>query len=472
MSFNSFQFLFFFPIVVYLYFLIAPRYRWLFLLLASCYFYMCFIPIYIFVLFSTIIIDYFAAIWIERSEGSKRIFFLLFSIISTCFILFIFKYFDFFNSSFTVLAQLLHSDYQAKILSLILPIGLSFHTFQSLSYVIEVYRGKQKAEKNFGMYALYVMFFPQLVAGPIERPMHLLPQFYRTHEFEYSRVKRGLRLMLWGSFKKIVIADNLAVLVEKVYASPADFNGGTLLLATYFFAFQIYYDFSAYSDIAIGAARVLGFELMINFRQPYLSASIGEFWKRWHISLSTWFKDYVYIPLGGNRVSGGRWILNIGIVFIISGLWHGANWTFIIWGALHAVYYIIERYGARLLSLQSVPKIISKFAGILITFNLVVLAWVFFRSKSLAEAGLIISKIASNPLSLDNLSVMEPYVWSLFIWAAMVCVTEVGILLKRKHRLISVSKIKYLRWAFYYLVILGILILGNFREQQFIYFQF
>ena len=479
MSFNSIQFLIFFPIVVYFYFLISPQYRWLFLLLASCYFYMCFIPVYIFVLFSTIIIDYCAAIYIEKSHGTKRKFFLWASIISTCLILFIFKYFNFFNMSLAAVAQRFHWDYSVDNLSLILPIGLSFHTFQSLSYVIEVYRGRQKAERHFGIYALYVMFFPQLVAGPIERPSHLLPQFYKTNHFEYSRVKRGLRLMLWGFFKKIVIADNLAVLVDKVYASPLDFHGGTLLLATYFFAFQIYYDFSAYSDIAIGCARILGYELMMNFRQPYLSSSISEFWKRWHISLSTWFRDYLYIPLGGNKVSEPRWVLNIGIVFIVSGLWHGANGTFIIWGALHAFYYIAAKYLPRLfgntqrrLLEQRLYPTLFKLAGVLITFNLTALAWIFFRSKSFSDAKIVISKISTSTWLSDNLSTIEPYAWSFLLWGALVFLTETGMFLKRKHLLVFAASKKYLRWGFYYTVILLIFILGNFNERQFIYFQF
>src|SRR5678815_1064118 len=219
-------------------------------------------------------------------------------------------------------------------LKIILPIGLSFHTFQAMSYTIEVYRGNQKAERNFGIYALYVMFYPQLVAGPIERPQNLLHQFYENHKFDYERVVNGLKLILWGFFKKLVIADRLALYVGAVYNNPTHHTGLSFIMATIFFAFQIYCDFSGYSDIAIGAAKVMGFKLMTNFNRPYFARSISEFWKRWHISLSTWFKDYLYISLGGNRVSVPRWYFNLFIVFLVSGLWHGANWTYIIWGCL------------------------------------------------------------------------------------------------------------------------------------------
>src|SRR3989344_5166299 len=340
MLFNSLQFLIFFPVVTVLYFLITQRYRWVLLLAASVVFYMAFIPIYVLILIITIIIDYCAGIWIEQSTGRNRKVFLVISIVSTCLVLFIFKYFNFFNANLSALAQFLHWNYPIPILNIILPIGLSFHTFQSLSYVIEVYRGKQKAEYNFGIYALYVMFYPQLVAGPIERPQNLLHQFYEKHDFNYRRVTDGLKLMLWGLFKKIVIADRLAVFVNQVYNNPTGFEGISLITATVFFAFQIYCDFSGYSDIGIGAAQVMSFKLMDNFKRPYFSKSISEFWKRWHISLSTWFRDYFYFSIGGNRVSIPRWYFNLFATFLLSGFWHGANWTFIFWGALHGFYLI------------------------------------------------------------------------------------------------------------------------------------
>ena len=261
-----------------------------------------------------------------------------------------------------------------------------------------MYKGRQKAERHFGIYALYVMFYPQLEAGPIERPQNLLHQFYAKHEFNADRVSSGLKQMLWGFFKKLVIADRLALYVNAVYNNANQHNGLTLMVATIFFAFQIYCDFSGYSDIAIGAARVMGFELMTNFRRPYFARSISEFWKRWHISLSTWFRDYLYIPLGGNQVQIPRWYLNLFIVFLVSGLWHGANWTFVIWGLLHGFYYvgalIIEKFKKAFHF--SLPVIWEKFYGylkIISVFLLVTLAWVFFRANNLSDALLIIKKI-------------------------------------------------------------------------------
>ncbi len=344
MQFNSFSFIIFFPVVTTVYFLSLHKYRWLILLIASCVFYMAFIPYFIFVLFTTILIDYYAGIKIEETEGTKRKLYLIFSIISTCLVLIVFKYFNFFGSNINYIASLFHWNYGVSLLKVILPIGLSFHTFQSLSYVIEVYRKKQKAERHFGIYSLYVMFFPQLVAGPIERPQNLLHQFYEKHKFEYERIVFGLQRMLWGFFKKIVIADNLAIYVNQVYGSPHNFSGSTLLVATFFFSIQIYCDFSGYSEIAIGSAQVMGFKLIENFKNPYFSKSIPEFWSRWHISLSTWFRDYIYIPMGGNRVSTIKWNRNILITFLLSGLWHGANWTFVVWGFLHGSFTVLYRY--------------------------------------------------------------------------------------------------------------------------------
>jgi len=342
MLFNSFSFLIFFPIVTAVFFILPHRFRWVWLLATSCFFYMFFIPAYILILFITILIDYTAGILIERTQGRKRKIYLAVSIISTCLVLFIFKYYNFFIDNFNSIADLLHWNYSLNVLMIILPIGLSFHTFQSLSYVIEVYRGRVKAEKHFGIYSLFVMFYPQLVAGPIERPQNMLPQFYEKKKFDYERAVSGLRQMLLGLFKKIFIADRLAVLVGGVYASPADFHGFPLIFATILFAFQIYCDFSGYSDIALGSARVMGFKLMDNFDRPYFARSIGDFWRRWHISLSSWFRDYVYIPLGGSRVPKIYWTLNVLIVFLISGLWHGANWTYVVWGGLHGVFIIGE----------------------------------------------------------------------------------------------------------------------------------
>jgi D-alanyl-lipoteichoic acid acyltransferase DltB (MBOAT superfamily) len=344
MLFNSLSFLIFFLIVSTLYFALPHRFRWILLLAASCFFYMCFVPVYILILAATIGVDFVAGILIERTpDPARKKAYLIMSIVSVCAILFVFKYFNFFNNNVAALAKVLHWNYPMKTLRLILPIGLSFHTFQSLSYVFEVYRGRQRAEKHFGLYSLYVMYFPQLVAGPIERPQNLLHQFKEVKRFDWQRLWDGASLSIWGLFKKVVVADSLAIYTDTIYNNSTQHTGTSLLLATYFFAIQIYCDFSGYSDIASGISRIYGIELMKNFETPYFAKSISEFWSRWHISLSTWFRDYLYIPLGGNRVSLARSMFNIGVVFLISGLWHGANWTFVIWGALHGFYYLVWR---------------------------------------------------------------------------------------------------------------------------------
>ncbi len=402
MLFNSFQFLLFFPIVTIIYFLLPHKLRWLYLLISSCIFYISFIPVYIFILFFTIIIDYVAAIMIENKQGRKRKIFLILSIIANVGVLAVFKYYNFFIDNINTLFNDINiKTYSFPLLNIILPIGLSFHTFQAMSYTIEVYRGKQKAEKHFGIYALYVMFWPQLVAGPIERPQNMLHQFYTRHSFNNEHIAKGLRLMLWGFFLKVVIADRLALYVDAVYNNVGEHNGTTLLLATLFFAFQIYCDFAGYSYIAIGSAQVMGFNLMTNFNHPYFSKSIAEFWQRWHISLSTWFRDYLYIPLGGNRVSIQRWYFNLFFVFLISGLWHGANWTFIIWGGSNGLYLVFalitnKWWNAvnRRIGITRYQRIYNVIR-ILTTFVLIDFAWIFFRANTISDAFIIIKKIFS-----------------------------------------------------------------------------
>ncbi|MEE8405086.1 MAG: MBOAT family O-acyltransferase, partial [candidate division Zixibacteria bacterium] len=363
---------------------------------------MCWKPEYVILIIASTGIDYFAALGMgKHTERKPRRKYLIASLAGNLGLLFSFKYFNFFNESTRSLFDSLNIFYDMPALDVLLPVGISFYTFQTLSYAIDVYRGTRQPERHAGIFAVYVSFFPQLVAGPIERSTRLLPQFHKVQHFEWARVQSGLRLMLWGLFKKIVIADRLAIYVNEVYADPGDFSGGPLILATYFFAFQIYCDFSGYSDIAIGAGRVMGYDLMTNFRQPYLSRSIGDFWKRWHISLSSWFRDYLYFPLGGNRVSRWRWHYNILVVFILSGLWHGANWTFVIWGALHGCYLLLSVWTARIRSnvsgfigLDRAPRLRSVLQ-VFVTFHLVLLAWVFFRAESLSEAMLILSRMAN-----------------------------------------------------------------------------
>ncbi|MBF0207648.1 MAG: MBOAT family protein [Oligoflexia bacterium] len=392
MLFNSISYFIFFPIVVILYFHLQHKYRCSLLLIAGCIFYMWFLPKYILILALLIAIDFFAALLIERSDKNRKKIYLTISITSTCLVLFVFKYFNFFSSNITALAQFLNLKYSAHIFEIALPVGLSFHTFQSLAYVIEVYRGKQKAEKNFSIYALYVLFFPQLVAGPIERPYNLLPQLKKEQRFSIANFFMGLEFIIKGLLKKVVIADHVAEIVNQVYGDPFSYTGTPLIIATVLFSIQIYCDFSGYTDIAIGSAKILGIDLMKNFNHPYLAMGIADFWKRWHISLSSWFRDYLYIPLGGSRVDKlSRLYLNIFIVFTVSGLWHGAKWTFIIWGILHGIYWIIEDYGKRLFSgnhlASSIFKLhIIKISSIGVTFSLVCFSWIFFRANGLSDA--------------------------------------------------------------------------------------
>jgi D-alanyl-lipoteichoic acid acyltransferase DltB (MBOAT superfamily) len=392
MLFNSAAFLIFFPVVTTAYFLLPHRFRWMLLLAASCYFYMAFIPQYILILAMTITVDYFAGLGMEKFEGAKKRWVLIASILTNIGMLAFFKYFNFANENLAALANFIGWNYPIHSLSIILPIGLSFHTFQSLSYTIEVYRGHQKAERHFGYLALYVMYYPQLVAGPIERPQNVLHQLHEEHHFDYPRVTDGLKRMAWGMFKKVVVADRMVQFVNPVYSDPTSFAGPALVLATLAFAIQIYCDFSGYSDIALGSAQVMGVRLMKNFDHPYFARSISEFWRRWHISLSTWFRDYVYIPLGGNRVSRPRWAFNLFLTFLISGLWHGANWTYIIWGALHGLYFVLSaltepfwQHLSALTRLDQLPRLKASLA-MLTTFSLVTFAWIFFRAASLRDA--------------------------------------------------------------------------------------
>ncbi|MEJ8755576.1 MBOAT family O-acyltransferase [Pontibacter sp. H259] len=489
MLFNSIEFLIFFPVVTLLYFLLPHRFRWMLLLAASCFFYMFFKAVYILILFFTIIIDYIAGICIEQSSTPKRKkWFLVASIVANVGVLAIFKYYNFFNDNITSLGEWLGFENNIPYLTILLPIGLSFHTFQAMSYTFEVYRGNQKAERHFGIYALYVMFYPQLVAGPIERPQNIIHQFYEKHYVEYHRIVSGLQLMAWGFFKKVVIADNLALMVDNVYNNPTEYTGISLILATFFFAFQIFCDFSGYSDIAIGSAQVMGFTLMKNFNRPYLAKSIPEFWSRWHISLSTWFRDYLYIPLGGNRVPKWRWYYNIFIVFMVSGLWHGASWTFIVWGALHGIYQVFgfmtrskrERL-AEGIGLTKMPALHGALQTITV-FLLASFAWIFFRASSLADA----QHIAYNSIAgLGNITDISWQTINHLVFldtspkVFTVAILSI-ILMEIIHRMQEKYSMRELignwpgwkRWSLYYAFIILFLLFGHFSEGQFIYFQF
>jgi alginate O-acetyltransferase complex protein AlgI len=483
--FNSFTFLIFFPVVATIYFVLPHRARWAWLLAASCYFYMAFIPVYILILFFLIGIDYAAGILIEGAVGSRRRSFLIMSIVANVGMLAVFKYFNFLNANARVIAEVFHWPYGMPALNIILPIGLSFHTFQAMSYTIEVYRGRHKAERHLGIYALYVMFFPQLVAGPIERPQNLIHQFYERHYVDYARVSEGLKRMAYGLFMKVVIADRLARYVNLVYNSPNSYEGLTLVVATFFFALQIYCDFAGYSHIAIGAAEVMGFKLMRNFNRPYLSRSISEFWSRWHISLSSWFRDYVYIPLGGNRVSTPRWYYNLFITFLLSGLWHGANWTFVIWGALNGFYLIsslatrtFRERVASMTGLMRYPPVHAVFR-VLVTFALTCFAWVFFRAGSLHDAMHIIShafvrptphQILPDGLRAEGITKLEVAFSALLILGLMAYET-IGTRINLRGRF--ELQPAWVRWPAYYALCMSIWLLGISTEAKaFIYFQF
>lgn len=492
MLFNSLEFLFFFPIVTIIYFLIPQRWRWFHLLMASCLFYMFFIPVYIFILIFTIIIDYYAGILIENREGKNRKRFLIMSLLANIGVLAVFKYYNFFIQNFNELFTYLKiTTHEIPYLSIILPIGLSFHTFQAMSYTIEVYRGNQKAERHFGIYSLYVMFYPQLVAGPIERPQYLLPQFREKYYFDYLRISDGLKLMAWGLFKKVVIADRLTIIVDQVYKNPHNYHGTGLIIATLFFAFQIYCDFSGYTDIARGAAQVMGFQLMKNFKAPYLSSSVNEFWSRWHISLSSWFKDYLYISLGGNRVTVPRWFFNLFIVFLISGFWHGAKWTFVLWGAFHGILLILEIIKRNIFNCFSIQikGRIFHYLSILITFILVCGSWIFFRANKLSDLRYILLHFFDNFTLFFNFSKLKnsgvfgnlfgggitnysPIDWTLsFILIFFIIITD---RIEKKQGIIHYinSLSVYKRWFIYYIILFTIITLGKFGHNQFIYFQF
>lgn len=464
MTFNSLQFLVFFMVVTLWFFRLKNQKGrvWL-LLIASCYFYMSFIPEYILILGGTIVVDYFAGLLIEKNEAGRRRFWLIISLIANIGTLAVFKYYNFFIDNIHTGFLFLGKPISLPLLKMALPIGLSFHTFQAMSYTIEVYRGKQPAEKNFIVYALYVMFYPQLVAGPIERPQNVLPQLKEFRPYNWDNVKEGLARMLWGFFKKVVIADRLAMVADRTFAHTQESSSLALFTGALFYSFQIYCDFSGYSDIAIGAAKVMNIRLMENFNQPYLSGGINEFWHRWHISLSSWFRDFLYIPLGGNRKGELRRKFNIFIVFLLSGLWHGANWTFVVWGLLHGLLVILltakssSEHGKKG-SLYTAFRVIANF--ILVTF-----LWIFFRSENIAAAWRYIKMTCSfsGGSNYVGMSKME-FLFSILIICIMLF----------REKFLPGHFIRSNKRFYFYTVFMVILcyFFGVFAENQFIYFQF
>ncbi|WP_341227271.1 MBOAT family O-acyltransferase [uncultured Arcticibacterium sp.] len=466
MLFNSIQFIFFFIVVSILYYSLRHRGRVWLLLLASCYFYMAFKPVYILILGVTVLVDYYAAFLIDRAEGKRRKWWLGLSLVANIGFLAIFKYFNFINANISFALNLIGIENPIPNYGLELPIGLSFHTFQAMSYTIEVYRKNQKPEKDFIIYSLYVMFYPQLVAGPIERPQNLLGQFHTYFKYNFENIKQGLIRIAWGLFKKVVVADRLAIMVDYCYNSPSEHSGSTLLLATIFYSFQIYCDFSGYSDMAIGCARLMGFNLMENFNVPYISKSISEFWSRWHISLSTWFKDYLYIPLGGNRVGEYRLYLNYFIVFTISGLWHGPSWNFIIWGAMHGIFLVMAMYWKKHIGFKLPKTSLSTIVQVVFTFTLVTLSWVFFRAQGLTNALTILGKI----INFDTYTALSSPFSVSELWF---CAFVILVLMLKE---IYVPIIDTSKTPAFYVKFIGIMVVcyffGVFTSNQFIYFQF
>lgn len=461
MLFNSLQFLVFFMVVtLWFYTLKTQKSRNLLLLIASCYFYMSFVPKYILILGATIVIDYIAGILIERTQGKGRRLWLIMSLIANIGILAYYKYFNFLAENLNELLHMASVDKQFSLMKIILPVGLSFHTFQAMSYTIEVYRGKQLAERNFATYALYVMFYPQLVAGPIERPQNILPQLHEYRPYNWENVKEGLVRMLWGFFKKVVIADRLAMVVDYAFDNHTSSSWYVLAIGAVFYSFQIYCDFSGYCDIGIGAAKVMNIKLMENFSQPYTSSNITTFWKRWHMSLSGWFRDYVYIPLGGNRKGELRRRINVFIVFLLSGLWHGANWTFVMWGGLHGLLVTIFPGSG-----EKPKSVAANTLKAIVTFIAVTILWIFFRASNISQALVYIGNILR--LQCGD-TTMGLNIAELLFSVLLIVVMMVKEFRVQGYRIESDKKFYIYTAAMVSLCY----IFGVFSENQFIYFQF
>jgi len=490
MLFNSLAFGIFLPIVFLLYWAIPHKYRWIVLLVASYYFYMSWNPKYVLLILLTTAVSYLCGIFVENTDSvTKKKLYIVLALLVSLGVLFFFKYFNFMSESVCAVLGMFAIPMQPITLKLLLPVGISFYTFQSLSYVIDVYRGDVKAQRNFGKYALFISFFPQLVAGPIERTNNLMPQLFEDRNFDEHKAVMGLRLMLVGFLKKIILADALGRYVDLIYDDVQSYYGLTLIIATILFTFQIYCDFSGYSDIAIGTAKLLNIDLMTNFDGPYLASSIKEFWAKWHISLSTWFRDYVYIPLGGNRCSKPRHIFNMIVTMLVSGLWHGANWTFVLWGGLHGVYQAVEG-----ILKKNIPGVFDRKPGdnkvlnclynigqILVTFVLVSFAWIFFRANSLADATYVVTHLHNGVIHFGNAFVrmMIDMTFTYFSFTK-VCAGIVALLIydgfSRKRDLLSeLDRLPvWLRWILYtgIVCLMIALKLHGGTTQSFIYFQF
>ena len=484
MTFNSWQFLLFYPIVLLLYFTLPKKCKWPMLLIASYFFYMCYSPTLVFLIFGTTLVSWIASRRMEMTESRPvRRFLLIITLVVSLGVLFFYKYFDFLSHSLYSIFPSVSVGGEPFLLRLALPVGISFYTFQTLSYVIDVYRGEVKSEKNFFFYALFVSFFPQLVAGPIERPDNLIPQLREAHPWSDSDAVKGAKHMLVGFFKKICVADLIAMSVDKVYNNPTESGAISIVIATLLFAAQIYCDFSGYTDIAIGCARIMGIRLMKNFDHPYRATSVKEFWSRWHISLSSWFKDYLYIPLGGNRCSLPRNLLNIFIVFLVSGLWHGAEWTFVIWGALHGVYQIIGRLTIKpRRTLITSLGLTEKSHGVVLgrrigTFILVTAAWMVFRANSISDLSILLTSLftgagAGISESLSYMGITP--VRLVLILISLISLLLIDDLVKYEDESESDAIVKggafvYIVWA---ILLCWLLLISNDMISKFIYFSF
>jgi alginate O-acetyltransferase complex protein AlgI len=476
MLFNSFSFALFIPVVLILYWFVANkqlRYQNALLFVASYFFYACWDWRFMFLLLFSTLLDYFTGLKMEQNPDKKKMWFWL-SVIINLGLLAVFKYYNFFVDSFSSMLSTFGLNINTSTLDIILPVGISFYTFHGLSYVIDIYYDRIKAEKNFIDYAVFVSFFPLLVAGPIERATHLLPQVKKERVFDYDMAVSGLRLIMWGLFKKIMIADRLAVFVDKAYGDIPATDGIAATTATFFFAFQLYLDFSGYSDIAIGLGKLLGFDLLVNFKRPYFSTSFGDFWKRWHISLSSWFRDYVYLPLGGSQSGKGKTIRNVLIIFAVSGLWHGASWNFVIWGLLNALFMILLD--------PVLGKIQSNGLGARIVKGLfITICWtaslVFFRAQTFQEAFSIFGNLGlGNSENLLKFGLNAAELKLAFYLIALLLLIE--LMVERNESFIPNLWQKmpsFVRWIIYVLIVLSIVFYGQYgngNEHSFIYFQF
>lgn len=478
MLFNSLQYAVFLPIVFALYWIVPHKWRWIVVLISSYYFYMCWNAKYLLLILFITGISFVGALGVEAaSERKRKKFWVGLVVFVSLALLFVFKYFNFLSETLYSLFSVAQIEVPEIALNLLLPVGISFYTFQSIGYIVDVYRGDIEAEHHFGKYAAFVAFFPQLVAGPIERANNLMPQLKEERHFSYEQAVYGVRLMAWGYFKKIVVADTLAIYVDKVYADMHFYQGSARLFAILFFTVQIYCDFSGYSDIARGTAKLFGVELMENFKSPYFAKSIREFWRRWHISLSTWFKDYVYIPLGGNRVSKVRNVWNLMVTFLLSGFWHGASWTFVAWGGLHGAVQVVEKRFDSAVR-QKKGKVIAGLR-VFLTFLVVSVLWVFFRAQRFKDAAymLVYCYVGfHNPLQY-----LRDGCTSLGIgaWDAVKLVFILGLLAVfdylslKKDVLACVDKWKLpYRWLLYIGFVVLIFLLAPASSAEFIYFDF